>query len=638
MRHLLLAVLLLIPATVLTQSPQPQAAPPAPPIPAPQDRPYPGVIQLHVDATDLAHRIFTVRETIPVPSAGPFTLLYPEWLPGTHSPTGSVQELAGLILRASGKRLEWTRDPVDVFAFHLTVPAGVTAIDAEFQCLTPVTSSVGAVAMTPEMLDLEWNSVVLYPAGYFSRDIQVNPSLRVADGWHVATALETASATGAETTFKQVTLNTLVDSPAYAGRYMKQFDLDPGGAAHVSLDVFADRPDELAAPDEAVAAHRALVQQAYKLFQSHHYAHYDFLFSLSDELSGNGLEHHQSSEDGTDADYFTDWANTFPDRDLLAHEYTHSWNGKFRRPADLWTPNFNVPMRDSLLWVYEGQTEYWGYVLTARAGLWTKQQALDAIAEVAAHYDGERGREWRALEDTTNDPVIAERRPLSWGSWQRSEDYYFEGQLIWIDADTLIRERSNGAKSLDDFARAFFGIEDGRYTTVTYTFDDVVKALNAVVPNDWAAFLRTRLESHGPGAPLDGLTRGGYRLTYTSTPSEFTKTSEQRSHAADFEFSIGADVNDDGTLRGVQWEGPAFKAGLTDGTKVLAVNGVEYSADALKRAIGDASGTKKPVDLMVQWGKRIWTAHLDYHDGLKYPHLERIADTPARLDEILTAK
>lgn len=609
-------------------------------IPAPQDRPYPGVIRLAVDATDTDHRVFSVHETIPVQAPGPLILLYPQWIPGHHSPNGPVQELGGLVVRANGTRLSWTRDPANVFAFHVTVPQGARAIDLDFQWLTPVETRVGRITMTPEMFDLQWNGVALYPAGYYARQIQVEPSVRVPEGWQVATALEPASpASGGTTVFKPVPFNTLLDSPVYGGRYFKRFDLDPGGPAPVWLDVFADKPDELAAAPQAIAAHRALVDQAYALFGSHHYDHYDFLLSLSDEMGGIGLEHHRSSEDGTTGDYFTNWAGNFSGRDLLAHEYTHSWNGKFRRPADLWTPSFNVvPMRDSLLWVYEGQTQYWGYVLAARSGLWTKQQALDAIAGVAATYDHRIGRTWRQLEDTTNDPIIANRRPQSWRSWQRSEDYYSEGQLIWLDADTLIRERSHGTKSLDDFARAFFGVHDGSYVTDTYTFDDVVQALNQVEPYDWAGFLTSRLQGHGPGAPLDGVTRGGYRLVYTDTPSAYWRANEARRKITDLTYSLGMTLSRDGTLVGVLWDGPAFRAGLTDGWKVVSVGGAAYAADRIKAAVTAAKSTAAPVELTLRWGGRTRTVRIDYHDGLRYPHLERIASTPARLDEILTAR
>jgi predicted metalloprotease with PDZ domain len=615
----------------------PQPAPPTPEIAPPVDTPYPGMIKVAVDATDLPHGIFTVHESVPV-KPGPFTLLYPRWLPGTHSPSGAIDKLAGLLITADGKRVEWHRDPVDVFAFHVDVPAGATSLDLEFQSLSAVSTKEGRVMMTPDMLSLQWIDLVLYPAGYFTRQIQVAPSVTLPEGFTPATALETASTKGAEFEYKPTTFETLADSPMIAGRYFKSFDLDPGGPARVTLDVIADRPEELAAKPEQIEAHKALVQQAYKVFGSHHYDHYDFLLSLSDKMGGNGLEHHQSSEDGTTPKYFTEWDKSSAGRDLLSHEYTHSWDGKFRRPADLWTPNFDVPMRDSLLWVYEGQTQYWGYVLAARSGLWTKQQGLDALAVVAATYDHRVGRSWRALEDTTNDPIIARRRPLSWLSWQRSEDYYSEAQLMWLDADTLIREKSGGKHSLDDFAKGFFGVENGSFVPDTYTFDDVVKSLSEAMPNDWAGFLNERLYGHAAGAPLDGLARGGYKLVYDETPSDFLKSAEMRRKSTDLDFSIGVVIGKDGVLSEVMWDGPAFKAGLTEGTQIIAVNGDTYEADALKETIKNAKTGTAPIELLVKSKDQYRTVRIDYHDGLRYPHLQRIEGTPARLDDILAAR
>ena len=617
---------------------QPQPAPPAPAIAAPQDIAYPGMIRLAVDTTDLSHAIFTVHETVPVAGPGPITLLYPKWLPGNHSPTGPIDKLAGLTITASGQQIAWRRDPVDVYAFHIDVPAGASALDLSFQFLSPVSGHEGRIVMAPDMLNVEWNTVVLYPAGYFSRDITVEASVTLPDGFKPATALEVASSAGATTTFKPLAFDNLVDSPLIAGRNFRSFELDPGGPARVSLDVIADRADELAARPEQITAHRSLVQQAYRLFGSHHYDHYDFLLSLSDKMGGAGLEHHQSSEDGTTPKYFTGWDTTAADRDLLSHEYTHSWNGKFRRPADLWTPNFNVPMRDSLLWVYEGQTQYWGFVLAARSGLLSKQETLDAIAATAATYDHRVGRNWRPLEDTTNDPIIAMRRPLSWLSWQRSEDYYSEGELVWLDADTLIRQLSGGRRSLDDFARGFFGIDDGSFAPHTYTFADIVSGLNATQPYDWASFLHQRLEGHGPGAPLDGLARGGYRLVYTDTPTDYFKSAEARRKSTDLSFSIGMVIGKDGALTDVEWDGPAFKAGLTEGTQIVAVNGDAFNADDLKDAIKNAKGAAAPIELLVKDNDRYRTVAVDYHEGLRYPRLERVAGAAASLDDILAPR
>lgn len=620
------------------QSAGPQPLPMPAQIAAPKDTPYLAAIRLSVDATDIERHIFNVQETVPVRPGESIVLLYPQWTPGNHGPTGRVDKLAGLMINANGARVQWVRDPVDVFAFHVDVPAGATKLDVNFQFTSPTDTNEGRVVMTPDMLNLQWNAVALYPAGYFARQIMVEPSVRLPEGWEFATALETAASNGGVTTFKPVSLDTLVDSPIFAGRYFKRLDLDPGGRAPVHLNVVADRADLLEMKPEQLDAHRALVQQAYKLYGSHHYDHYDFLLALTDHMGGIGLEHHQSSENATVPTYFTEWDKNADARDLLPHEYTHSWNGKFRRPADLWTPNFNVPMRDSLLWVYEGQTQYWGFVLAARAGLLTKQQALDAIAATAAVYDHRLGREWRTLEDTTNDPIAAMRRPLPWRSWERSEDYYSEGQLMWLDADTLIREKSGGEKSLDDFAREFFGVHDGSFVPSTYVFEDVVKALNAVQPNDWAAFLRTRLDGHGPGAPLDGIARGGYKLVYTDTPSNYFKDAEMRRKVTDLTYSLGMIIAAEAKLSDVQWEGPAYKIGLTVGTQIIAVNGIAFDADRLKSAIKDANKTGAAIELLVKNGDRFRTVKFEYHDGLRYPHLEREGSAPALLDQILTPR
>jgi predicted metalloprotease with PDZ domain len=615
---------------------------PSTPIPAPKDRAYPGAIQLSVDATDLERHIVHVHETLS--GVGPDTILYyPKWVPGTHGPTGAIDRLAGIRITAGGSAVSWTRDPVDVFAFRIHAGAAIKSIDIDFDYLSPTSARVGAMEISRDVLFLEWNELVLYPAGYFVRQIPIEAAVTLPEGWQFGSALETVSTQGVHTSFKRTDLETFIDSPLYAGRYVARFDLDPGGVAPVHLDLFADQPQFLVVTDEQLKAHRALITQAYRLFGSHHYAHYDFLFSLSDQIDNKGLEHHQSSEDGTDPDAFTKWDANANDRDLLSHEFTHSWDGKFRRPADLWTPNYNVPMQDSLLWVYEGQTQYWGQVLAARSGLWTQQQALDEMAYTAAYYTLESGRAWRALQDTTNDEIINPRRPMSWQDWQRFEDYYEEGKLTWLEADTLIRERSGGQHSLDDFARAFYGLNDGSVTPVTYTFEDVVKALNAVLPYDWAAFLRERLDSIGRPAPLEGLSRGGYRLIYTDTPSEIRKSRDEQRKYVDLLFSIGIEINDKesahpGDLKMVMHDSAAFKAGLTEGARILAVNGIAYDADVLKDAIRAAKDSSAPIEIILRVGDRYRVARVDYHAGLRYPHLERTGTGPAPLDAILAPR
>ncbi|MHA6204957.1 M61 family metallopeptidase [Dyella soli] len=609
-------------------------------VPPPQDTKYPGTVTIHVDASDTAQGIFRVRESIPV-KAGALTLLYPQWIPGDHSPTGPIAMLAGLKLSANGKPVMWKRDKYNVYAFHLDVPAGVATLDAEFQYLSGRTDSEG-FDITDRMMDMEWSKVALYPAGYYSRGINFAPSVKLPHGWQFGTALETASQSGDSVTFKPVTFNNLVDSPIYAGQYFKRVDLNPGGDAPVHLDIVADAPKYLEMTPEQLTVHRALVTQAVKLFGSHHYDHYDFLFSLSDQLGGNGTEHHQSSEDGLGTDYFTGWSDAAPDRDLLAHEYAHSWNGKFRRPADLWTPNFNVPMGDSLLWVYEGQTQYWGYVLTARSGMWTRQQFLDAMAMVAANYERNRvGFHWRTLEDTTNDPTAARRSGLPYRSWQMSEDYYSGGQMMWLEVDAKLRALTHDQKSLDDFARAFFGVDNGSYVTKTYEFDDVVAALNGVASFDWASFLRARVDTLNP--PLqNGIAATGWKLVYTDQESAFEKQYNSRSeparHLYNFAWSIGLTMNDKGQVNDVRWNGPAFKAGVSTGATLAGVNGQDYSVDALKSAIAAAKDSKAPIQLLLKYQGVYRTVAVDYHGGLQYPHLVRVEGTPDYLSEIIAPR
>jgi predicted metalloprotease with PDZ domain len=604
-------------------------------IPAPRDQPFAGEIHLEVDASDVDRRIVHVKETINGLAADA-VLLYPKWLPGTHAPEGPIDRLAGLTMTAHGTPISWTRDTINVYAFRPHLPAGTTSLELSFDYLSPTSEKVGDPEMTREMLILEWNDVILYPAGHFARRIPVSAVAELPQGWTHATALEAQAQSGNRTTFERVSLETLIDSPLYAGRYGAVIELDP--ATHVRLDVFADRPELLEARPEVIAAHRSLITQAYRLFGSHHYRHYDFLFALSDQIPPGGLEHHQSSEDNTTALYFADWDGTPYDRDVLAHEFTHSWNGKFRRPADLWTPSYEVPMQDSLLWVYEGQTEYWGFVLTARAGLWSKAQALDVWAENAAWHSSIAGRAWRPLQDTTNDEIINPRRPMSWGSFQRYEDYYDEGALMWLDVDTLIRERSAGKRSLDDFAASFFGVKDGSFVPFTYTLEDLVKALNLVEPYDWADFLRQRLDGVARPAPLDGLARGGYRLVYTDKQNEFEKSRETERKVTMLRYSMGIDVDEAGTIVNVMWNSAAFQAAITEGMQIIAINGETYTADLLKRTITAAVARPGPIELILKLSDRYHVAHVDYHGGLRYPHLERDAKAISLLEAILAPR
>ncbi len=610
---------------------RPQPAPMPAPIPEPRDVAYPGTIALDVDVTDTQRGIANVRETIPVAASGDLVLLYPRWLPGNHAPSGALSNVAGLRFRANGQDIPWTRDPVNLFAVHVNVPAGVRKVEASFQFLSP--TKPGESFVSPDLLRIEWIATSLYPAGYFVRDIPVAATARYPDGFTAVSAVPSTH-TGATYRYQTTSYEILMDSPTLAGRYYKAWPL----TGRVTLDTFADTPDQLAATLAQIDAHRRLVEQAVKLFGAQHYDNYHFLFSISDQIAGSGLEHHRSSEDGVRLGYFTEWDNQIGARNLLPHEYSHSWDGKFRRGADLWTPNYDVPMRPSLLWVYEGGTQFFGYLLQARSGLVSKEDTLDQYAAIMANLDVSPGRQWRPLVDTTYDEAINGRRAKPFASWQRTEDYYNEGLLIWMEVDSMLRERSRGTKSIDDFARAFFGVRDGDYGELTYTIDDVAATLNGIVPYDWRTYLVRRTTELANHAPLEGFRRNGYNLVYTDQPSKVFKQGEKARKSVDLTYSLGLAADMTGNVTGVLWDSPAFKAGVTSGAQIVAVGDSAYSDDRLRAAVTAAKGAGRPVSLLLKNGDRLRTAVIDYHGGLRYPHLQKTGAGETGLDRLLAPR
>jgi len=600
-------------------------------IPEVKDVTYPSTLELSVDVTDIRHRIFKVTEVIPHAPSGPLTLLYPQWLPGNHSPAGTISKLAGLKVSVKNEPLLWKRDPLNVFAFHIQVPAGNPDLKLEFDFLTPTESNQGRIVATEAMLNLQWNSVVLYPSGYYARNVFVKSSVTIPADWKIYTALEVDSIHGATTYYKKQPLDILIDSPAFAGANSKLVPL----SKDVSLAIVADKPRDLVISKEALEAHKNLITQAVALFGSQHYDHYTFLLALSDHQGSIGLEHHRSSENGTSSQYFSSWKTQLSSHELLTHEYAHSWNGKFRRPEDLWTPNYNTPMQDSLLWVYEGQTQFWGWVLAARSGMISHQDALDALAQVAAIYEERKGRLWRPLIDTTNDPIIAQRAPQAWTSFQRAEDYYSEGLLIWLDVDSLLRQLSHNRKSLDDFAKLFFGIKDRDFGEVTYSRQTIIELLNKIQPYDWNDFFHKRVDLITEHAPLDGLTRGGYKLVYTNTQTEYAKSSEIRYKGTNLTYSLGLVLSKDGAITGVAWDSPAFNAGLSVGSSIVAVNSRAFDTLELKEVI---ASKKSPIELLVRTGDIYRNVEIQYTDGLRYPRLEKLDSKATSLDDLLSPK
>jgi predicted metalloprotease with PDZ domain len=599
-----------------------------------------GVIQLEVDVSDVQRRIYRVKLKLPA-QPGRLSLHYPQWLPGKHSSAGPIEQLSGLRFTGGGREIPWRRDPTDVYRFDLTVPAGVSAVEAEFQVATPQATEAGRLARvtaTASLLGLQWNQVVLYPLGATAMNVPVSASVRLPAGWKQASALAVTAQSGDDADriqFETVPLEILVDSPMFAGRHFSQLDMTPAGSAPVRLNVFGEEAGDLAATPAQIEMHRALVRELIAALGPPRYDRYEWLLALSDSFGGIGLEHHRSSENSQSPAYFREWEDDVGSRDLLAHEMTHSWNGKYRRPARLWTPHYNVPMQDDLLWVYEGMTQYYGMILTARAGLWSVDYTRDELALAVATFDRKRpGRAWRPLEDTTFQPIMTARRPMSWPSWQRSEDYYMESVSLWFDVDTKIREISRGQRSLDDFAREFFAAPATRGWVSTYEFEDVARSLNRVAAFDWAAFLRQRVGSTGQPL-LEGYERAGLRLVYQDKPNAATRDLEKAAAVTDLSYSLGMMISRDNLLTDVVWDSPAFKAGLTTNTTLVAVNGRAFSGALLKEAITGAKSGGMPIELIVRNQDRFRTVQIDYREGLQYPHFVAIEGRPDGLAAVL---
>ncbi len=594
-------------------------------------------IRLQVDLTDAPRHLLHSHLQVPV-KAGPLTLEYPEWIPGDHRPTGPIDNVAGVFIRANGKDLPWHRDLVDMYGIHVDVPGGVTQLEVSFDFLA-VPGSTGSDeddATDNNMAVLEWNSVVMYPASIPVSQIPIVASVTLPAGWKSGTALTPTDQAGSTTNYSATTVEQLVDSPVIAGLYFRQIALAPEVTPKHFLDVAADTPEDLELKNTTLEALSKLVRETGALYQSRHYNSYHFLLSLSDNIRGEGLEHHQSSDNGIEAHGFSDDDLALTNADLLPHEFTHSWNGKYRRPIGLATPDYHVPMKDDLLWVYEGMTQYWGDVLAARTGLFTPEQYHEALAYSAATLDTQTGRTWRNLQDTADASSILRDVSPNWGSWRRSQEYYPEGELLWLDADTTIRKLTNDKRSLNDFCVKF--LAEGGNTppkVVPYTFDEIVTDLNSIAPYDWRSFLTERLDSHVAHAPLGGIEHGGYKLVYADQPTSYEKAVLGKHGAADAVFSIGLRISGEGEILDVRPGSPAFKAGLGPQAKIIAINGHGYSEAVLKNALKQGKTASTPMEFIVSNTDEFRIVHIDYHDGEKYPKLERVNGTPALLDEII---
>jgi predicted metalloprotease with PDZ domain len=578
-------------------------------------------MKLRVDATDAPRHILHASMNIPA-KPGPMTLLYPEWIPGEHGPTGPVVDLVGLKISAGGKTISWTRDAVKMYAFHVTVPEGASALDVVFDFITPPEAAgfTSGASATTELAVLNWNQVLLYPEGVPSDQMRLQANLRVPNGWKYGTALPIARESGNEVEFQPSSLTTLIDSPVSAGTHYRTIELGSNHFLHVAGD--SDRAVELS--DDVIEHYKNLVLETGALFGSRHYRSYHFLLTLSDHVASFGLEHHESSDDRIAERGMIDDVTRKVNADLLPHEFTHSWNGKYRRPAGLATPDYAEPMKGGLLWVYEGLTQYLGEILTPRSGLLSADEFREDLAITAAALDRKFGQTWRPLEDTAVAAQLLYNARDDYAGYRRGVDYYDEGTLIWLEADVLIRDLSKGAKSLNDFCRAFHGGPGGAPALKTYTFDDVVAGLNAVQPYDWASFLKKRVESVGPHTtPLGGIENGGWRVTYDSTRSEMWRNREEDSKSLNMSYSIGLKVSEEGNISDVSYGGPAQKAGVSPATKLIAVNGKQYVPVVLREAVQSAMTKTGPIELLVKNGEYYQTFKIDYHGGEMYPHLTR---------------
>jgi len=596
-------------------------------------------IEIIADLSDAPRKVYHADVALPV-TAGPLALTTPQWIPGNHRPTGPVSDITGVVFTIDGKPIEWRRDDLDMFQFHVDIPTGATVLHAHLDCI--VTGR-----LSQKMAVLEWEKLLLYPAHTPVRNISIQPSLKVPAGWGVGTALQPEGseswpvpAAGSTTKFAVTNVEQLEDSPVITGQNFHEFALAPTITPKHYIDVVSDDPEDSNLRPSVLAEVANLVREADAQYASHHYNVYHFLLTLSDVAGGEGLEHGQSSDNGVGEKGFADDAHQLAEADLLSHEFTHSWNGKYRRPVGLYQPDFATMQQGALLWVYEGMTQYLGNVLAARSGLKSQAQYRDMLAMSAAELDYRPGRDWRPTGDTAVAASVLRGGNPAWSNWRRGQDYYQEGELLWLDADTLIRTKTQNKKSLDDFQKVF--LAKGGNTgplIVTYTFDELVQDLNQVVPYDWAAFLHDRIDRVNPRADLAGIEQGGYKLVYKDKPSASERMmagvmGRRGGGGPNCWYSIGLRIAGDGSIFDVRWNGPADKARLAPGQKVLAVNGQIFSSDALRQAIRDAKGNTQAIRLIVQADTAVSNAEIDYHDGERYPVLERLQGAPAYLDDI----
>ena len=594
------------------------------------------VIHVNVDARDAPRRLIHVQLHIPT-SPGPVTLLYPQWIQGEHGPTGPIADVVSLKFRANDQTLPWRRDPVNLYAFHLTVPPGSDALDAAFDFISPADAGgfTEGSSMTSELAVLNWNQYVLYPQGMAADQLRYHATLHLPRDWHYGTALSVARESGDKIDFQPTSLATLVDSPVSTGAHYKTIDLGIFNGSPHYIHMAADSERALAMPPQAVPQYIRLISEAGVLFGSRHYRSYHFLLTLSDHVASFGLEHHESSDDRLgertllDNDLLTYYS------ELLPHEYVHSWNGKYRRPSGLVTKDYNEPLQGDLVWMYEGLTEYLGSVLATRSGMETPELFRERLAYVISHLEYQSGRSWRPLADTAISAQILFAAREDYSALRRGIDFYGEGQLLWLEVDTLLRQLSHGTKSIDDFCREFYGGSQTAPLVSAFTLDDVIAALSHLQPYAWTDFFRERVDTVQTEAPVKGVENAGWQLTYDDVRSKYWNTTEDQDRTTDMLLSMGMSVKTDGLVADVLMGSPVQRAGVAPGVTITSVNGRQFTATVLREEVRGAAKTTEPVELTVRSGEYTSTRMVDYHGGERYPHLARRNGKPDMLNEIV---
>jgi len=592
-------------------------------------------IRITADLTDAPRKLYHAEIDLPV-KPGPASFTTPEWIPGNHRPTGPAEDITGVVFTANGKTIPWRRDDTDLYQFHVDIPQGVTTLHVHLDCIV-------LARISDKLAVLEWEKLMLYPANTPVRNIPIQPSVKVPAGWGIGTALQPVGSydpnakVGGTTQFEPTTVEQLEDSPVITGEYFHEFALAPEISPKHYLDVVSDDPKDSELNPKTIAAANNLVREASTAYASHHYHVYHFLLTLSDIAGGEGLEHGQSSDNGVQEKGYAQPGLAIYNGELLPHEFTHSWNGKYRRPDTLYQTDFHKMQQGELLWVYEGMTQYMGNVLAARSGFVTTAQYRDLLAASAANLDNKPGREWRSTDDTAIAASILRGGNPAWANWKRGQDYYQEGELLWLDADTLIRQLTDDKKSLTDFLQIFLvkGGNTGQLI-VTYNRQELIDDLNQVVKYDWAKFLHDRVDLINPRADLEGITRGGYKLVYQDHPSDTERMAGggRRAAGPNVWYSLGLRISAEGVISDVRWGGPADQAKLAPGQRLVAINGRTFTADRMREAIEEAKTSKEPIHFLMLTEDYIKPVDIDYHDGQRYPVLVRDNSQKDYLDEI----